>query len=206
MTAPALVELHVDPSCPFAWVAWRWLSEVATQIDIRFTTHVLSLSVVNEHREIDDAYREFNNKAWGPARVMCAVALQHGETAATDFYREYGLQFHVALRTADDADRNALAAEALKRAGLPVTLADASTTTALDDELRARTHATLARVGLDVGVPLIAIDGTIASGPVLSRTPTGAEAVALFEATRVLLSTEGLVRIERHREGELVRT
>ena len=72
-----------------------------------------------------------------------------------------------------------------------------------DDQLRATTAATLQRVGLDVGVPIVEIDGVAASGPVLSTIPRGDEAVALYDAVRTLSRQPGFVRLERRRVGDL---
>jgi hypothetical protein len=66
--------VYVDPSCPFAWITSRWLAEVEAQGGIELQIRLLSLSVVNEHRELDEWYRGFNDHAWCPARVMAAVS------------------------------------------------------------------------------------------------------------------------------------
>jgi hypothetical protein len=75
-----------------------------------------------------------------------------------------------------------------------------------DERLRVTTGAVLARLGLDVGVPIVEIDGTVASGPVLSTIPRGGEAVARYEAVRTLGRQPGLVRFERPRVGALETT
>jgi predicted DsbA family dithiol-disulfide isomerase len=195
--------VYVDPSCPFAWITSRWLAEVEAQSGIDLQIRLLSLSVVNEHREIDGWYRGFNDHAWGPARVMAAVAAAHGTDAARRFYEAFGKRFHVELDTGDDADRDAVAAEALADAGLPASSIDAATDERWDDELRSLTRAALVAVGLDVGVPITVIDGVATSGPVLSEIPRGDAALALFNATRTLARHPGFVRIERQRIGAL---
>jgi len=195
--------VYVDPSCPFAWITSRWLVEVETQSGIELQIRLLSLSVVNEHRELDAWYRGFNDHAWGPARVMAAVAATHGTDAARRFYEAFGQRFHVELDTGDDVNRNAVAAEALADVGLPPSCIDAATDLRWDDVLRSLTGAVLARVGLDVGVPITVIDGVATSGPVLSEIPRGEAAVALFDATRTLARQPGFVRVERQRVGAL---
>ena len=47
------VELFVDPVCPFAWMTSRWLLHAAEVREIAPTYSVMSLSVLNEGRELD---------------------------------------------------------------------------------------------------------------------------------------------------------
>jgi hypothetical protein len=195
--------VYVDPSCPFAWITSRWLAEVEARSGIELQIRLLSLSVVNEHREIDEWYRGFNDHAWGPARVMAAVAAAHGTDAARRFYEAFGERFHVDLQTSDEVNRDALAAVALADAGLPARCIDAATDTRWDGELRSLTSAALVAVGLDVGVPVTVINGVATAGPVLSEIPRGDAAVALFDAMRTLARQPGFVRIERQRIGAL---
>jgi hypothetical protein len=197
------VVVHVDPSCPFAWIASRWLAEVESLGEVALEIRLLSLAVVNEHREIDEWYRAFNDKAWAPARVMHAVESDHGLEAARRFYEAFGDRFHVHLDTADEADRVAISAAALRDAGLPASLGAAAHDAGRDVALRAVTQAAVERVGLDVGVPLTEIAGVIAWGPVLSEIPRGERAIELYRATRVLARQHGFVRYERARRGAL---
>ena len=208
MTAvPTRVDVFVDPSCPFAWITYRWLSEVEQVRPIELRVGQISLSVVNEDRVLDEWYRGFNDAAWGPARVMNAVRAARGDQAARQFYEAFGERFHVREGTSDDADRDALASEAVGVLGLPgelaATLSGAAGERGGDDALRAITAAALDPVGLDVGVPVVVIDGVAASGPVLSEIPRGSEAGALFDAVRVLAAQPGFVRYERARRGAL---
>jgi hypothetical protein len=202
-TSVPTVVVHVDPSCPFAWITSRWLAEVERQQPIDLHIRLLSLSVVNEHRQLDDWYRGFNDAAWAPARVMAAVVDAHGELAGRRFYEAFGTRFHVALGTADEVDRVAVAAAALAAADLPADLVDAAADDGWDDNLRAITRRALEPVGLDVGVPVVTVDGIAASGPVLSEIPRGDAAVALLDAVRTLAVQRGFVRFERRRDGEL---
>jgi hypothetical protein len=69
--------------------------------------------------------------------------------------------------------------------------------------LRTITHTAIESVGLDVGVPVVEIDGVTSSGPVLSSIPRGDDALALFDAVRALAHQPGFLRIERSRDGDL---
>ena len=160
--------------------------------------------MVNEHRPLDDWYRDFNDRAWGPARVMAAVADRHGRDAARRFYEAFGNRFHVQLGTGDDVDRRAVTVDALAAAELPSALIACGRGRSLGRPA-ARHHGVQRsqRVGLDVGVPVVEIDGVVASGPVLSTIPRGDEAVALYDAVRTLGRQPGFVRLERRRVGDL---
>src|SRR5690349_5747087 len=135
--------LYVDPSCPFAWITERWMAEVEAQRPIALRVRLLSLAAVNEHRDLDDWYRGFNDAAWAPVRVMAAVVAEHGEDAGRRFYEAFGQRFHVGSGTADEVDRVAVAADALADAGLPAGLIGAAADEAWDEQLRALTRAAL---------------------------------------------------------------
>ena len=134
---------------------------------------------------------------------MAAVRRHHGDGAARRFYQRFGERFHVQLGTGDDVERRAVAVDALGAAGLPDVLIEAADEHRWDDELRTMTKETLERVGLDVGVPVVEIDRVSVSGPVMTAIPKGREAVAVFDAVRVLTSDPGFARLEQRRTGDL---
>ncbi|MGW7059937.1 mycothiol-dependent nitroreductase Rv2466c family protein [Streptomyces sp. NPDC054904] len=116
------VVLHFDATCPFAWVTSRWLLEVERlqPIDLRF--RVMSLSVLNEHRELEPWYREFNDRARGPARVCAAAEALHGNTVLRDLYTALGRRLHLERNN----DHDVVITESLDELGLPASLAKAA--------------------------------------------------------------------------------
>ncbi|SDK78542.1 hypothetical protein SAMN05216298_1346 [Glycomyces sambucus] len=193
-----VVDCYFDPACPFAWITSRWLLEVerATPIDLRFK--LMSLSVLNEGRDLEPWYREFNDRAWGPARVCAAAAAAHGPGVLRDLYTALGTRIH----TGRDKDFPAVIAAALAETGLPAALADAAHTDAHDGLLRAAHAESQAAAGEESGTPVTAIDGAAFFGPVLSAIPKGPEAAELFAALRTLAGQRAFAELKRGR-GDL---
>ena len=72
---PGPVLLHVDPTCPFAWIAAQWLAEVSARTGLCVEWRLMSLSAVNEGAELTGWDRAYNDRAVGPARVAATAAL-----------------------------------------------------------------------------------------------------------------------------------
>ncbi|MER6335128.1 disulfide bond formation protein DsbA [Streptomyces sp. NPDC001034] len=193
--ATASVVCYFDPSCPFVWATSRWLLEVERlqPIDLRF--RIMSLSVLNEHRELEPWYREFNDRAWGPARVCAAAEALHGNVVLRDLYTALGRRVHVE----GNKDYDVVIPESLDESGLPASLAKAAHTDEFDAALRASHQAGQEAVGEEAGTPVVTVDGAGFFGPVLTSVPRGEEAVRLFQATRILAGTGAFAELKRGR-------
>ncbi len=189
------VDFWFDPVCPWAWMTSRWIDEVARLRPIEVRWHVMSLSVVNEGRDLEPSYRNLMDRSWGPVRVLVAAAAAHGDGVLKPLYDAMGTRRHPGGRS----DTDAIVAESLAEVGLPASLAEAATTDAHDDALRASTSAALALVGDDVGTPVVAIDGVGFFGPVVTPAPRGEQALAMFDGLALMTSVPGFYELKRTR-------
>ena len=163
----------------------------------------MSLSVLNEGRELEPWYREFNDRAWGPARVAAAVQQDHGAAAFRRFYEAFGGHHHVG----GDRDQPRVLAAALAEAGLAAGLLRAGgadeRSAAMDDVLRATHDEVRALVGEELGTPVLAVDGAAFFGPVATGIVRGEEAAELFDAVRVLGRCPDFTELKRGRTRAL---
>ncbi len=176
-----IAEFWFDPACPYSWTTSRWLVEAATVRPIEIDWRLLSLSVLNEHRD-DDPEGDPEGYLWVPVRVATAVREQHGSAALGRFYERLWTQSET-----DDWIGNL--ETALADAGLPRDLATAGEE--WDAAVRRSHSRGIALVGTHIGTPIIAVEGTAFFGPVISRIPRGEEAGRLWDAVVTVASTPG---------------
>ncbi|MDO4606985.1 MAG: DsbA family protein [Bowdeniella nasicola] len=187
------VDFWFDPTCPWAWMTSRWLTEVAAERDLDIHWHILSLAVLNEGRELDPDYREKIDKTWPTARVI--AALGDDNDAVARLYTALGERIHLQQRT----DAEEIIREALAECDLPAELAEVTSGETVDEAMRASTRRALELVGDDVGVPVIAIDDVAFFGPVVSPAPHGEEALRLWDGCVAVASVPGFFELKRSR-------
>ncbi|MFB7412698.1 DsbA family protein [Streptomyces sp. NPDC056202] len=199
-------DFYFDPLCPWAWMTSRWMLEVeqVRPVDVRWK--VMSLAVLNENRldEVPAEYREMlETQAWGPVRVVIAAQQLHGDEVVGKLYTALGTRFH---NNGEGPTREAIAG-ALADAGLPEDLVEYADKDTYDAELRASHTEGIAKVGQDVGTPVIAVPGADGDevaffGPVVTPTPRGEAAARLWDGTLLVASTPGFYEIKRTRTAD----
>lgn len=194
------VTFWFDCTCPFAWATSRWMKEVEKVRDISVEFKPMSLSVLNDGRDLDPDYMEMMKANWGPARVAAKIMLEAPEKIDA-YYTAMGTRIHGAgeggkkgYGAYDDIIKAALA-----DAALPAEFASVATTEEVDSELRAFHQEGISEVGDDVGTPVVKLGDTAFFGPVITRIPTGEEAGEIFDAAVRLAQYPYFFEIKRTR-------
>ncbi|WP_019630280.1 DsbA family protein [Actinomadura atramentaria] len=189
------VDFWFDPLCPWAWMTSRWMLEVEKlrPIDVRW--HVMSLSVLNEDKDVPEAYKKMIKEGWGPVRICVAAEQKHGPEVLGRLYTELGTRRHLERA---DFGREMFEA-ALEAAGLDPALADAAESTEYDDAVRASHADGIDRVGQEVGTPVIAVGENAFFGPVVSPAPRGEAAAKLWDGVLAVSETDGFFELKRSR-------
>ena len=192
------VDFYFDPACPWAWMASRWIMEVEQVRDISVSWRQMSLWALNEDKDIDEGYRDFQNRIHGMSRVLAKAIAEHGDEVAKPLYDALGERIHHQRRQ----DFDVIVTEALAEAGLPAELAESRDDAALDEVLRAKKRAVTDLVGDEVGTPTITVAGSSFFGPVVSPSPQGEAAGRLWDGCVLVAGTDGFFELKRTRDRD----
>ncbi|MET4924332.1 disulfide bond formation protein DsbA [Streptomyces sp. PSRA5] len=194
-TERRIVDFWFDPACPLSRVTASWIVTVAEQRPIDIHWRVMSLSILNEGKDVDPEGDE-EGYLWIPARVCAAIRTAHGHEALGRFYD--------ALWAAEGGGRREWMgdiAEALRAAQLPVALAEAGLSTDHDAVLRASHAEAMSLVVGEVGTPVLAVTHPSGArhaffGPVVTETPAPDDALRLWDGTLLVASVPGFREIK----------
>ncbi|WP_032768611.1 DSBA oxidoreductase [Streptomyces sp. CNS654] len=197
----SVADIWVDPRCPWAWITSRWMLEVEQVRPLETRFHIMSLSVLNEGREVPEKYRQGMTDGWACVRVCVAAQQHHGNEVLRPLYDAMGRLIH--------HDKAGLGPDmisaALAEAGLPADLIEAAEDTSWNEPLRAEHHRGMDPVGSGVGTPVIHVPGPDGKplaffGPVLTPAPRGEAAGTLWDGVLAVASADGFFELKRGRD------
>ena len=202
---------YFDPVCPFAWMTSKWVRIVQEQRGYSVDWRFISLRMVNADVDYDThfppGYVASHTAGLRLLRVAAAVRAQYGPEGVGRFYAAAGGRI---FDSAPDPEQQGsdggyrgtreFAELILADAGLPAELADALDDETFDAEIRRETDEALSLTGKDVGTPIIQFrppDGMAFFGPVISRLPSPADAVRLWDHVVGLATFPGFAELKR---------
>ncbi len=201
------IEFFWDPVCPFAWITSRWVTKVAEQSDFSVDWRFISLRLLNKDKdyatEFPPEYEHGHTAGLRMLRVAAAVRDDLGRGPLGALVTAYGDSYWDKPEGSDMAARLSSTdhvVAVLEAAGLPPYFADALDDTRWDALLGDETELALSRTGRDVGTPIITFqppEGLSFFGPVISRVPSDADAVPLWNAVTTLASFPGFAEMKR---------
>ena len=196
------VEFYWDAVCPWCWITSRWMIDVGRQKQIQINWKLFSLKKINEGRDIPEHYQILHKIGLRALRVAAAVRKEYGNDGLAKLYTVMGSRYH---HDEDDIDEPEILEEILHTCNFQPQMAGAADDKGWDKTIDADMDQAITKVGTDVGVPLIVLDGGEGPGffgPVLSPAPTGKAAVALWDAIIAAGRTPGFYELKRTRETD----
>jgi hypothetical protein len=202
------VEFYVDPSCPWAWVASRWVKEVVPYRDLDVVWQSYCLEIRDEYGVSPWVPDEFHAAALaGHAlshrmlRIFEAARASFGESAVDALYNAWGDRFFEPDRR-HPGDGDFLLAACLEAAGLPADLVGAADDDEWDGPISEAMEIAYSFGGPKTQTPTIVVRADPPhgfKGPVMAPAPTGDAAVRLWDAIQVISAEPGFFEITRPR-------
>jgi hypothetical protein len=201
------LEFFFDPVCPWAWITSRWVVDVSQQRDYEVEWRFISLWILNEDNTkqwYTPQYRAGHYLGHQGLRIADAIRLGESDASAVGrWYTTVGTALHVgAQRDAARADSLAWYGGLLAAGDFDASYLDAADDESHDGYIRSDTELALSRVGGDVGTPILTFHPGIETeasffGPVISKAPTGVEALELWDAVEKLATMSGMAELKR---------
>jgi hypothetical protein len=203
------IHFYFDPVCPFAWMTSKWVRMVQAQRGYTVDWRFISLRMINAAVDYDShfppGYEAGHTAGLKLLRVAARTRAEHGRAAVGALYAALGARIFDTSADSDQPDggyrgTRAFLAPVLAGTGLRAELADALEDASFDAEISRETDEALALTGKDVGTPIIQFQppaGIAFFGPVISRLPSAAEAVPLWDNVLGLASFPGFAELKR---------
>lgn len=195
------VDLFVDPACMWSWLTSRWLVQVAPErgLEVRWRPYSLLLRAGPEGLE------DWKAAVWGASlravRVLQALDAQNVDPDRVRGFYEAVVSQGVAAYNAGRPPFQDLEG-ALVAAGLPPAYAAAADDASMDEHVRRSMGEAFTVIGEGVGTPALIVhrDPPVGLlGPVVASTPTGADAVRLWDAVVAFAAVPGVLELSRPR-------
>ncbi len=199
------VEVFVDPSCPWAWIAAEWVKEVAPERDLAVTWRSYCLEIRDDYgtaptvpeklRPIVIAAHALSHRM---LRIFEAARADGGEVPVDALYNAWSHRFFVEGSGHDDS----LLSNCLAACGLDANLLGAADDDKWDAPILEAMEKAYAFGGPKTQTPTIVVDAATPygfKGPVMSPAPTGEAAVRLWDAIQVIAREPGFFEITRPR-------
>jgi 2-hydroxychromene-2-carboxylate isomerase len=201
------IEFFWDPVCPFAWITSRWVEKVMAQTGYQVDWRFIALRLLNKDKdyatEFPPEYERGHTAGLRMLRVAAKIRAELGREPMGPLYTGYGHAYFDQERGTGMSRKLGTVAhitEILEAVGLPTAFAAAADDDRWDAEIDAETELALSRTGRDVGTPIITFeppDGVSFFGPVISRIPSDAEAVELWNAVITLAKFPSFAEMKR---------
>jgi 2-hydroxychromene-2-carboxylate isomerase len=201
------LDFFFDPVCPWAWITSRWVGNVAEQRSYDIEWRFISLWILNEGNTQEwytPEYRAGHLRGQQGLRIADAIRLGGGDADAIGrWYTALGTAIHVEQRREEAmGDSAGFFTKLLTANDFDPALASAAADDAHDGHIRAETELALSRTGRDVGTPILTFHPGAENeasffGPVISKAPTGTDALKLWDAVETLATMSGMAELKR---------